>query len=938
MSDNIKDNDYLYSVNSKFIAEMYNLYKNNPDSVSSEWKDFFTNLGDDAVESDGGIYDVLLDKNEAHVHEGSSDASDASVSSEDFLKLKLMHLAEMYVLYGHYLVDLDPLGIVKPIGSPYLTEALALVGKSDMGRSVNMNGYMGFDNVRVADFLSFLNQRYCGSIGYEIGHVANKIKRDWFASYIANSPYLATDAFANYTALMRAEEFEKFVHLNFPGAKRFSIEGNEAAAMCMELILKFGIQAGLQHVTIGMAHRGRLGVLTNLAGKPYSSVLSEFSGVSPYKKDSNVMGDVKYHAGYNGVFEDQNGKVKISVCANPSHLEAVDPVAIGSVRAMQDAAGEKNKMAMLLVLAHGDASFAGQGVVTEMLAMNELPGYTTNGAIHIITNNQLGFTANFNESRTAYQPSAVARSVDMPIIHVNGYDPDAVAFATRMALEYRMRFGSSVLLNIVGYRKYGHNEGDEPRFTQPLMYSVIDKKKSVADNYLAEKIAAGQIDSAAASKAVDDFKSLLQKELQKTHEGKVHFATDMLNAWKGMRICFDVSYETAGGVKDSVLKKYAKTLTKIPAGFSANSKVERVMRNRMAAVESGEGIDWGNGEMLAFASLLADGYDIRISGQDSCRGTFSHRHSVLKDAVTGDSYTALQNLSDKQGKFTVANSLLSEFAVMGFEYGYSTVNYKSVTIWEAQFGDFANGAQTIVDQFISAAETKWLQSSGLVLLLPHGYEGQGPEHSSARIERYLQLSAQYNWQVANCTTPANYFHILRRQVYRDFRKPLVLFTPKGLLRHKMAVSSLADMAEDKSFEHVIDDGRFAKGADKVRKIVFCSGRVYYDIMERVVDSPSAGSDVAIVRIEQIYPFPSDILSKIVRRYTNAKEFVWCQEEHRNMGCWSFVRDLIADSLSQAGFKNGAIKYVGRCDASSTATGYGQEYKEDQVIIVKECLS
>jgi 2-oxoglutarate dehydrogenase E1 component len=736
-----------------------------------------------------------------------------------------------------------------------------------------------------------------------------------------------------WKTLAEVESFEQFLQIKYPGTKRLSVQGGDSMLVGMESIINRAAKVGVKEIIVGMPHRGRMNVLTTTMGKPYAELLSIFHGNLDFPEWVESSGDVKYHLGTSSDRETPYGKVHLSLLSNPSHLEAVNPVVAGKVRAKLDIAGDvQDKGSVMGVMLHGDAAFAGQGSVPEVLALSELRGYRTGGTIHLIVNNQIGFTTSPKYSRFTPYPTDVAKSVQAPIFHVNGDDPEAVAYVCGLAAEFRQEFKRDVVVDIFCYRKYGHNESDEPMFTQPLMYREIAKKPLPADIYSNRLIAEGTMSEDEVKKGFADFKAFFEKQYDIARDFKPNKADWLEGQWSGFEKPKGEHPAGDTGVDVKKLKEVGLALAKEPP-IKANSKILRQLEAKKKMMETGEGIDWATGEALAYGTLLTEGHGVRLSGQDCGRGTFSQRHSVLVDQDTEERYVPLNNITSGQESYEVIDSSLSEFAILGFEYGYSLARPNFLTLWEGQFGDFANGAQVIIDQFISSAEAKWLRMSGLVMLLPHGYEGQGPEHSSARLERYLQSCAEDNWQVANCTTPANYFHILRRQLKRKFRKPLILMTPKSLLRHKLAVSKLADMAPGTHFQRIIPETEKLQKDDKIRRVVITSGKVYYDLFE--ARAAQKIDDVAIIRMEQYYPFPARELKAELARYKNA-EFVWCQEEPQNMGAWSFVVSRIEDVIESLG-RSDRVRYAGRPEAASPAAGYLKIHEREQKQLVDLAL-
>ena len=733
---------------------------------------------------------------------------------------------------------------------------------------------------------------------------------------------------------MDAEQFEKYLHKKYTGTKRFGVDGGEAMIPALEQILKRGTQLGVGEIVVGMAHRGRLNILHNVFGKPFRAIISEFLGNPANPEDAGGSGDVKYHMGASSDREFDGKTVHLSLAPNPSHLEIVDPVVVGRVRAKQEQRRDTERKEVVGILLHGDAAFAGQGVVAETFAFSALRGYRTGGTIHIIHNNQIGFTTSPHYSRSSPYPTDVAKMVMAPIFHVNGDDPEAVVHAARIAIEFRQAFGSDVVLDIFCYRRFGHNEGDEPMFTQPLMYKTISEHPTTSSIYAEKLVAEGIMTPEETRQVVDDRIAYLDTEFEAGTNYRPNKADWLEGSWSGMRTAHGIERRGDTAVELETLRKIGETMTTVPEHMTLNPKLTRIVETRAARIREGDGIDWATAEHLAFGALLLEGDPVRLSGQDSCRGTFSQRHAVLVDQATEERYAPLSHLSEGQATFEVIDSPLSEASVMGFEYGFSQAEPNALVMWEAQFGDFANGAQVVIDQFISSGESKWLRMNALVLLLPHGYEGQGPEHSSARLERYLQLCAEDNMQVVNCSTPANYFHVLRRQLRRDFRKPLVIMTPKSLLRHKACVSQLEDMGPGTTFHRVLDERDTRVKSGKAKRLVMCSGKVYYDLA--AARDAAEMWDTEIIRVEQLYPFPSKALTEVLAMTPKAS-LVWCQEEPKNMGSWTFVRDFIEDAMAEAGCKQERLAYAGRAAAASPATGSLSRHNREQTALVNEAL-
>jgi 2-oxoglutarate dehydrogenase E1 component len=893
-----------------------------------------------------GNWPAVIEKKIADKVKAEAASTGKTVSSEDIIKaaqdsVRAIMMIRAYRMRGHLHAKLDPLGIAKPIEDYNELSPVAYgFTEADYDRKIYIDKVLGLEYATIREMLEILERTYCSTLGVEFMHISNPEEKAWIQERIEgpDKAIAFTDMGkkAILAKLIEAEGFESFIDVKYKGTKRFGLDGGESLIPALEQIIKRGGNLGLKEVVFGMAHRGRLNVLTQVMAKPHRAVFHEFKGGSYAPDNVEGSGDVKYHLGASADREFDGNTVHLSLTANPSHLEIVNPVVMGKARAKQDMGAtvwegdiiplsERSKVMPLLL--HGDAAFAGQGVVPEILGLSGLRGYRVAGTVHFIINNQIGFTTNPAFSRSSPYPSDFAKGIEAPIFHVNGDDPEAVVFAAKIATEYRMKFHKPVVIDMFCYRRYGHNEGDEPAFTQPKMYGVIRQHARVTDIYAGKLIAEGVIGEAEFEAMKADWRAKLEVEHEAGQAYKPNKADWLDGQWTGLAKA-DMSDEMRPGktaVPVKTLKELGKKLSEIPLGFTAHKTIQRFMDNRAQMVESSGGIDWAFGEALAFGSLCLDGHKIRLSGQDSERGTFSQRHSVLYDQETEERYIPLANIAPNQARFEVINSMLSEEAVLGFDYGYSLARPNALTLWEAQFGDFANGAQVVFDQFISSGERKWLRMSGLVCLLPHGYEGQGPEHSSARLERFLQMCAEDNMQVANVTTPANYFHILRRQMKRDFRKPLILMTPKSLLRHKRAVSTLAELSGESAFHRLLwDDAQYLKDQavklvkdSKIRRVVMCSGKVYYDLYE---DREKRGvDDVYLLRVEQLYPFPAKALINELSRFKNA-EMVWCQEEPKNMGSWSFVDPYLEWVLAHIEAKHRRVRYTGRPASASPATG------------------
>ncbi len=955
---------FLTGANAIFIAELYERWLDDATSVDQSWQAFFAELHDDpalirgdrhggswapegrakvigAVDPEEAAAAAAKKKKEAG--KGAGGVSTEEVRARTLDSIRALMLIRAYRVRGHLMATLDPLGLTTPEPHPELDYKTYGFTDADLDREIFIDNVLGLETAKLRTILEVVQQTYCGSVGVEFMHIQDPDQKAWIQKRMESSRSHADFSdLGKKTILERltaAEGFEKFLQVKYTGTKRFGLEGGESVIPAIEQVLKRGSQLGVEEVVFGMAHRGRLNVLTNIMMKPYQALFSEFQGNPANPEDVQGSGDVKYHLGTSADREFDGKKVHLSLQANPSHLEVVNPVVLGKVRAKQDQIGDTDRKRVLGVLLHGDAAFAGQGIVAECFGFSQLKGYRTGGTIHFIINNQIGFTTAPQYSRSGTYSSDIAKMVQAPILHVNGDDPEAVVFAARVAMEYRQEFGADVVVDMICYRRHGHNESDEPAFTQPLMYKNIGGRKTTREVYADKLVADGLMSAEEAARVNDDFTARLEADFQAAASYKPNKADWLEGKWKGlMQATGEEEYRTeATDVEVDVLKEVGKALSTPPEGFDVNRKILRQMKQKAEMFETGEGIDWATGEALAFGTLAVEGAAIRLSGQDAGRGTFSQRHSVLVDQGTEKTYVPLNHIREGQARYDVIDSPLSEVSVLGFDYGYSLQEPNGLTLWEAQFGDFANGAQVIFDQFISSGESKWLRMSGLVVLLPHGYEGQGPEHSSARPERFLQLCAEDNMQVCNITTPANYFHALRRQIRRNFRKPLVIFTPKSLLRHKLAVSKLEDFGPGSRFRRVMpefDEGLVADG--KIKRVVLCSGKVYYDLLQYRMDN--AIDDVALIRIEQLYPWPKETLVAQLSRYKNA-EVVWCQEEPANMGYWQFVDRRIEFALADIeGHKARQATYVGRKASASPATGLFKKHVEEQAWVVANAMT
>lgn len=884
---------------------------------------------------------MTIEKAVAKVRELVTAAAGSGADIEQAVddSIRAMMLIRTYRVRGHLAADLDPLGLAKRDLPVELTPEHFGFSGAALDRPVYLCGALGFDTATVREVVAVLRANYCGHVGLEYMHINDVGERRFLQERMEGKDkaihFTPQGKQAILTKVIQAEQWESFLARKYVGTKRFGLDGGESMVPALESVIKYGGQYGVREIVFGMAHRGRLNVLANVMGKPYRAIFSEFAGGATNPEDVGGSGDVKYHLGTSSDREFDGIKVHLSLVPNPSHLEAVDPVVLGKVRAQQTARGDADGTEVLPVLLHGDAAFAAQGIVAECFGFSGLPGYGTGGTIHFVINNQVGFTTSPQFARSSPYPSDIAKSVQAPILHVNGDDPEAVTFACKLAIDYRQAFKRDIVIDMWCYRRFGHNEGDEPSFTQPLMYAAIREHPPISAVYANRLMNEGFVDQRWIDRQVDEFNTLLEGEFEAARSYLPNKADWFEGRWSGLGTPDTPETErrnVSTAVKEKKLRGIGDVLTNVPADLTVHKTLHRILDAKREMFATGEGFDWATAEALAFGTLIDEGFGVRLSGQDSGRGTFSQRHSVWVDQTSGRKYIPLTKVPG--ARFEVRDSPLSEFGVLGFEYGYSIADPRTLVLWEAQFGDFANGAQVIIDQFIASGEAKWLRASGLVLLLPHGYEGQGPEHSSARLERYLQLCAEDNMQVANCTTPANYFHILRRQMHRDFRKPLVIVSPKSLLRHKLAVSKLGDFSGESHFMRLISDPSAPADAD-VKRLVLCSGKVAYDLIE--ARDAAGDRSTSIVRVEQLYPFPSEPLVTRLARLNNLEDVVWAQEEPKNMGSWSFVEPLIEQCLEEAGVRPRRPSYAGRCASASPATGLAKRHRAEQASLIAAAL-
>ena len=956
-----KKTSFLSKSNSAFIEQMYLKYINKDADLTEDWSNYFKSLDEDANiianEINGPSWSLkkkidineIEKKIETQEKKNYQEDDSIAINSKKLIKsnansVRAVALIRAYRQRGHLLAKLDPLGMMKTEYLDELHPEYYGFKKDDYKEIIYLDGVTNRESSTLREILTFLNKTYCGPVGYEYMHISNPTERKWLRDRIENDENAlkftknGKDAILN--KLIQAEGFEKFLHKKYVGTKRFGLDGGESLIPALEQIIKISGQYEVKEVKIGMSHRGRLNVLANVLQKSYKRIFNEFAGEFNSSSEDGA-GDVKYHLGASSNREFDGNSVHVSLTDNPSHLEAVNPVVLGQTRAKQFFHKDKERNKVIPILIHGDAAFAGQGVVAECFAMSGLPGHNTGGTIHIIVNNQIGFTTSPRFARSSPYPSDVAKMVDAPIIHANGDDPEAVVYAARIATEFRLKFNRDVVVDLICYRRFGHNEGDEPSFTQPLMYEKIRSHPSPIKVYGNKLVAENTMTNEELESSIKKFKDLLDDQFKnaKDYKPKIEWFE---GSWSAYRPEKGKDKRGVTGAETKKLLEISDKINATPEKLSLHKTIVKILNFRGEAVRNGSNIDWSTAEALAFGSLLDEGYPVRLVGQDSGRGTFSQRHSVLRNQLDNSRYVPLNNISNDQKKFEVVDSFLSELAVLGFEYGYSLVEPNTLTLWEAQFGDFANGAQVVIDQFIASGERKWSRASGLVMLLPHGYEGQGPEHSSARLERFLQLCSNDNMQVMNCTTPANYFHALRRQMLRDFRKPLIIMTPKSLLRNKYCVSNLEDFSKENSFHRILWDHAIdpkASGFIKLRKnseikkVIMCSGKVYFDLL--AAREKLKKDDVILFRIEQLYPFPAKTLVKELKIFAKNAKFYWCQEEPKNMGAWFSVRDYIQWTLETINANNKEIFYIGRSPDASPATGYAKRHISQQQEIIKK---
>ena len=979
-NDQFHASSFLQGHNAEYIDQLQARYASDPNSVDAAWAEFFRALGESEVDAkrqaqgpswaradwppsptDDLTAALTGEWPMAPVKEARATAqkitekaaekgvslTDAQVQRAVLDSIRALMIIRAYRIRGHLVADLDPLGMRNEPPHPELDPASYGFSEADLDRPIFIDKVLGLEMASMRQIVEIVKRTYCGTFALQYMHISDPEQAAWLKERIEG--YGKEIAFtregrkAILNKLVEAEGFEKFLHVKYMGTKRFGLDGGEALIPAMEQIIKRGGALGVREVVIGMPHRGRLNILANVMQKPYRAIFHEFQGGSYKPEDVDGSGDVKYHLGASSDRTFDGNTVHLSLTANPSHLEAVNPVVLGKVRAKQDQHNDPERTSVLPILLHGDAAFAGQGVVAECFGLSGLKGHRTGGTIHIVVNNQIGFTTAPSYSRSSPYPTDIALMVEAPIFHVNGDDPEAVVHAAKVATEFRQQFHKDVVIDIFCYRRFGHNEGDEPMFTNPAMYNRIRKQKTTLQLYTERLVKDGLIPEGEIEDMKAAFQSRLNEEFETGKAFKPNKADWLDGRWKNFQPKDLINYQAGETwIKADTMAEIGRALTRAPEGFDLHKTVARQLEAKAKMFETGKGFDWATAEALAFGSLVVEGFPVRLAGQDCTRGTFSQRHSGLIDQSTEERHYPLNHIRAGQARYEVIDSMLSEYAVLGFEYGYSLAEPNALVMWEAQFGDFANGAQIMFDQFINSGESKWLRMSALVVLLPHGFEGQGPEHSSARLERFLQLSAEENWIVANCSTPANYFHILRRQMHRDFRKPLILMTPKSLLRHPMCISDAADFTDGSTFHRVLwDDAQKGNSDtklvadDKIKRVVICSGKVYYDLL---AERDARGiDDVYLLRLEQIYPVPTRSLTQELSRFPNA-DIVWCQEEPKNQGAWSFIEPELEVLLTRIRATTTRARYAGRVASASPATGLASRHKAEQAALVNDALT
>lgn len=916
---------FVFGQNAFFVEKLYNEYLRDQNSVDESWKTFFSSFTKD--------HDILYMNDDTNIKIASKVSEDKSErmfhstkiqnvpTKNTELSVKAAILINAFRLYGHKDSRLNPLFINNGPPSIELDYKSYGIKESELDQEVYVNGIFSSSTMRLKDLYQCLLKTYSSRFALEFAQIDSPQEREWLRTKIENDTgvinYANDKKLKIIDSIIQTEMFEEYLNTKFPTAKRFSIEGAESSIIAIEEVIKASA-TNIEEIVFGMSHRGRLSVLTKVMGKPYRAVFSEFKGGTFIPKNMTVPGDVKYHLGYSTDIEINKRKIHLTLTPNPSHLELVNSVVLGRVRAKQDLIADKNRTKVMGILLHGDAAFCGQGSVMESLALSGTKACNVGGTIHIIINNQIGFTTDFTQYKSSRYCTDIAKMISAPIFHVNGDDPEAVSYVSQIASEYRFKFQKDVFIDIICYRRYGHNESDEPMFTQPKMYSLIHKHPRLSDIYLQNILKNYSNGNQFVNNKKVNFKQLLDKEFQLSDNYSIKRADWLKKTWQGFDDCLTTkNNQVVTGVNRNDLEDIINKLTSVPESFNLHSKIQRVLAHRKQIFFNGKDVDWGTGETLAYATLLKDGYNIRMSGEDIERGTFSHRHAVFTDQRNENKYIPLNNLyKDQKATLEIHNSILSELAVMGFEYGYSYSSPNTLVIWEAQFGDFANGAQMMIDQYLVSSKEKWLRINGLVLFLPHGYDGQGPEHSSARLERYLAMCSNNNICVANCTTPSSLFHLLRRQMLRTYKNPLVLMTPKSLLRDKLAVSNLSDFLDKTYFYPIIGDS--LKNKDKIRSLIFCTGKVYYHLFKERIKQYR--DDIALIRLEELYPYPKKEIKMEVNRYEHIDNIIWCQEEHKNMGAWHYVQPRFNQVFEEMNISL-RINYIGRDESVSPAAGY-----------------
>ena len=937
------NDSFLNSANAPYVAELYFKFTQSPNSIDDSWKSFFSSLNEDelSIISDFGgpewkkrdtnvIDDISFDK----VIRSSSGVDFNSFKTSTLDSIRALRIIRAYRINGHLIANLDPLNLHEKNYHPELDYKSYGFSENDLDREIFIDGSLGLERATLKEIIKILNKTYASSIGVEFLHIQSVEQKQWVQERIEEvynkTNFTIQGKKGIFQRLIESELFEQYLDKKFLGTKRYGIEGGESMIPGIEQIVKHSCLLGVEDIYFGTAHRGRLTLLATVLGMPYRGILSKFQGNLNDPNEVLGSGDVKYHLGVSSDREFNGKKIHLSLTPNPSHLEAVDPVVVGKVRAKQTLLKDKTNDKVFGILIHGDAAMAGQGIVAETFAMSQLRGFRTGGTIHFVINNQIGFTTTPHYGRSAPYCTEIAKMVQAPIFHVNGDDPEAVVHVCRLATEYRNLFKEDVVVDMFCYRRSGHNEADEPMFTQPLMYKKIKKHSTTLNLYKEQLVREEVLSEEEAKIKLSDFKKFLDNEFELSKSYKPNKADWLDGTWTGIKRASTDARRGKTSSNEDDIKDIAKEIHTLPEDFNPHKRIQKIYNDRQQSINEGKNIDWATAESLAFATLLKDGYGVRLSGQDVGRGTFSHRHAVLYDQENEKRFVPLRHFRKDQALFEIVDSFLSEFGVLGFEYGYSQADPKTLVIWEAQFGDFSNGAQTIIDQFITSGERKWLRMSGLTLLLPHGHEGQGPEHTSSRLERFLQMCAEDNIQVANCTSPANYFHILRRQMMRDFRKPLVLMTPKSTLRHKANTSPLEDFVNGSTFHRILSNSLSNNELKSINRVVFCSGKIYFELQEHINELEL--NNVHIIRLEQLYPFPYEALKQGIKKFSHC-EMTWCQEEPKNMGAWEFIEKRLKSVIHRIGSKN-ELHFIGRRSAASPATGVFDRHLSNQKNIIR----